>query len=91
MAAPGTGARSYPGLVDYGRTTGRSTPTARGTGPWWTVPDGRGRFYAGGFGFQRVACVPSTDLVVVRLGQTAEADYATPRAWFDELIAAFDT
>lgn len=57
---------------------------------WWTSPDGRGRFFASGFEWQRVACVPTSDLVVVRLGKTAEDDYPTPVAWFDELIALFD-
>ena len=38
-----------------------------------------------------MACVPATDLVVVRLGRTPEDDYPTPRAWFDELVACFDT
>jgi CubicO group peptidase (beta-lactamase class C family) len=57
---------------------------------WWTYPDGRGRFFASGFEWQRVACVPTSDLVVVRLGKTAEDDYPTPVAWFDDLIALFD-
>ena len=52
--------------------------------------DGRGRFYASGYGFQRVVCVPSSDTVIVRLGQTAEDDYATPRAWIEDMVALFD-
>ncbi|MEM7140722.1 MAG: serine hydrolase [Actinomycetota bacterium] len=57
---------------------------------WWTYPDGRGRFFCSGFEWQRVACVPSSDLVVVRLGKTAEDDYPTLVDWFDRLIALFD-
>ena len=77
--------------VDDGRTTrARDDDGGEYGAHWWTVPDGRGRFYASGFEWQRVACVPTTDLVVVRLGKTPEADYETPRAWFDELIALFD-
>jgi len=82
-------ARSW---VDDARTTrGRDDETGGEYGShWWTYPDGRGRFFASGFEWQRVACVPSSDLVVVRLGKTAEDDYPTPVAWFDELISLFD-
>ena len=77
--------------VDDARTTRALDETGMGYGShWWTYPDDRGRFYASGFEFQRVACVPSRDLVVVRLGKTAEDDYPTPKAWVDDLIAAFD-
>jgi CubicO group peptidase (beta-lactamase class C family) len=77
--------------VDDGRTTRALDDEGNYYGAhWWTYPDDRGRFYASGFEWQRVACVPTTDLVVVRLGKTAEDDYPTPKAWFDELIALFD-
>jgi CubicO group peptidase (beta-lactamase class C family) len=80
------------GWVDDGRTTrARDDDGGEYGAHWWTTPDGRGRFYASGFEWQRVACVPTTDLVVVRLGKTAEDDYDTPARWFEELIAAFDT
>ncbi|MEM8705334.1 MAG: serine hydrolase [Actinomycetota bacterium] len=57
---------------------------------WWIAEDGRGSFYCSGFELQRVICVPTTDLVVVRLGKTPEADYDTPKAWLEEIIALFD-
>ena len=77
--------------VDDARTTRACDDDGIGYGShWWTYPDGRGRFFASGFEIQRVACVPSSDLVVVRLGKTAESDYPTPKAWFDELISLFD-
>ncbi len=57
---------------------------------WWTAEDRRGTFYASGYEFQRVVCVPTSDLVVVRLGKTPEDSYETPKAWLNELIAAFD-
>lgn len=77
--------------VDDGRTTRAVDEEGNHYGAhWWTAPDGRGRFWASGFGYQRVVCVPATDLVVVRLGNTAEDDYETPRVWMDELVACFD-
>ncbi|MEQ8842840.1 MAG: serine hydrolase [Acidimicrobiales bacterium] len=77
--------------VDSGRATrARDVDGGEYGEHWWTSSDGRGRFYASGFEWQRVACVPSSDLVVVRLGKTAEEDYPTPVAWFDELLALFD-
>ncbi len=57
---------------------------------WWTAEDGRGTFYASGYEMQRVFCVPASDLVVVRLGKTPEADYDTPKAWLEDLITCFD-
>ncbi len=57
---------------------------------WWTAEDGRGTFFASGYEFQRVVCVPTSDLVVVRLGKTPEDSYDKPKAWLEELIAAFD-
>ncbi|MEO0492117.1 MAG: serine hydrolase [Actinomycetota bacterium] len=57
---------------------------------WWVAEDGRGTFFCSGFELQRVLCVPTTDLVVIRLGKTPEADYDTPKAWLEEIIALFD-
>lgn len=77
--------------VDYGRATRAVDDEARRYGAhWWTIDDGRGRFYASGFEWQRVMCVPSSDLVAVRLGKTPEADYPTPLAWFEDIISLFD-
>ena len=52
--------------------------------------DGRGTFFCSGFELQRVLCVPSSDLVVVRLGKTPESDYDTPKRWLEEIVSAFD-
>jgi CubicO group peptidase (beta-lactamase class C family) len=77
--------------VDDARTTRACDEDGIGYGShWWTYPDDRGRFFASGFELQRVACVPTSDLVVVRLGRTPVEDYPTPKAWFDELIGVFD-
>jgi CubicO group peptidase (beta-lactamase class C family) len=77
--------------VDDARATrARDDDGAEYGAHWWTYPDERGRFFASGFEWQRVACVPTSDLVVVRLGKTSEDDYPTPVAWFNELIALFD-
>lgn len=77
--------------VDDARTTrARDEDGGEYGAHWWTYPDGRGRFFCSGFEWQRVACVPSSDLVAVRLGKTPEDDYPTLVDWFDRLIAAFD-
>lgn len=77
--------------IDDARTTrARDEDGGEYGAHWWTYPDGRGRFFCSGFEWQRVACVPSSDLVVVRLGTTPENDYPTLVSWFDELIAHFD-
>jgi len=77
--------------VDDARTTrARDDDGAQYGSHWWTYPDDRGRFFASGFEWQRVACVPSSDLVVVRLGKTPQADYPTLVGWFDDLIGLFD-
>ncbi len=57
---------------------------------WWVADDGRGTFFCSGFELQRVICVPSSDLVVVRLGKTPESDYDTPKRWLEEIVSAFD-
>ncbi|HAB58352.1 MAG: serine hydrolase [Acidimicrobiaceae bacterium] len=57
---------------------------------WWVADDGRGTFFCSGFELQRVLCVPSGDLVVVRLGKTPESDYDTPKSWLEEMVSAFD-
>ena len=57
---------------------------------WWVHEDGRGSFLFSGFELQRVVCVPTSDLVVVRLGKTPMADYDTPKRWVDDIIALFD-
>ncbi len=77
--------------VDYGRATRAidDEDATRYGAHWWTADDETGRFHASGFEWQRVVCVPSSDLVAVRLGKTPETDYATPREWFDEVIALF--
>lgn len=57
---------------------------------WWVANDERGSFWCSGFEMQRVICVPTSDLVVVRLGKTPQADYDTVKTWLAEIIAAFD-
>lgn len=57
---------------------------------WWVHEDGRGTFFCSGFEIQRVVCVPSSDLVLVRLGKTPQEDYETPKRWVDDIIALFD-
>ena len=57
---------------------------------WWVHEDGRGTFFCSGFEIQRVICVPTSDLVIVRLGKTPQEDYDIPKRWLDDIIALFD-
>jgi len=77
--------------VDYARTP-RATDDDGGIygAHWWLAGDDRGTFYPSGYEWQRVICVPSTDLIIVRLGKTLEADYEVPVEWMNTLITTFD-
>ncbi len=77
--------------VDYARTT-RATDDDGGIygAHWWLAGDNRGTFYPSGYEWQRVMCVPATDLIIVRLGKTLEADYEIPVNWMKSLITTFD-
>ncbi|MEM9203906.1 MAG: serine hydrolase [Actinomycetota bacterium] len=57
---------------------------------WWVHDDGRGTFFCSGFELQRVVCVPTSDLVIIRLGKTPQQDYETPKQWVDDIIDLFD-
>ena len=90
-AGSGTARRSSPGSGSTtsaapGPSMTRAVTTAR-TGGW---PTTAGTFFCSGFELQRVLCVPSSDLVVVRLGKTPESDYDTPKRWLEEIVSAFD-
>jgi len=79
------------GWVDYARTRRATTDEGDVYGAhWWLADDGRGTFYPSGYEWQRVMCVPTSDLVIVRLGKTLEEDYDTPVQWMKDLIAEFD-
>jgi len=77
--------------VDYARTP-RATDDDGGIygAHWWLAGDDRGTFYPSGYEWQRVMCVPASDLIIVRLGKTLEADYEVPVDWMKSLISTFD-
>ena len=60
------------GWVDHGRTLRSIDPeNCRGYGAqWWVVGDEFGSFWASGYEGQMTVCVPSLDLLIVRLGKT---------------------
>jgi len=77
--------------VDYARSPRATDDEGSIYGAhWWLADDGRGTFYPSGYEWQRVMCVPASDLIIVRLGKTLEADYEVPEAWMKSLIATFD-
>ncbi len=89
----GTGVRQIvpADWVDYARTRRAMDDDGGIYGAhWWLADDDRGTFYPSGYEWQRVMCVPSSDLIIVRLGKTLEADYDTPVEWMKELISEFD-
>lgn len=62
---------------------------------WWVHDDGLGTFAAHGYEGQRILCVPSRDLVVVRLGKTPPRPATHDRdpdpvdAHLDRIVACF--
>ena len=84
--------------VDDARTP-ISLPTGHACGygsHWWDHHDGRGTFAAHGYEGQRITCVPTSDLVIVRLGKTPPqssdltSDPNPVDILIDKLIACFD-
>lgn len=86
------GTRLLPeGWVDYARTPDGVSDEGQQYGAhWWIRPDGRGSFQCQGYETQRIRIVPSSDLVVVRLGKTQAPNGAVVDEWLDEIIATFD-
>lgn len=79
------------GWVDHGRRA-RSFDAENDRwhgAQWWVLGDDVGTFWANGYEGQFILCVPALDLVAVRLGKTAKADYPALRDWRDGLTAAF--
>lgn len=62
---------------------------------WWVHDDGLGTFSAHGYEGQRITCVPTRDLVIVRLGKTPPTPKDRDRdphpvdVYLDKLIACF--
>jgi len=77
--------------VDYARTP-RAVDDEGGIygAHWWMADDDRGTFYPSGYEWQRIMCVPASDLIIVRLGKTLEPDYEVPVNWMQSLISTFD-
>ena len=79
------------GWVDHARTW-VSTDPEDGLGygaQWWLYDDGLGTFAAKGYEGQAILCVPSLDLLVVRLGKTPAEHKPALEAWYRDLIGCF--
>ncbi|MCP5044137.1 MAG: serine hydrolase [bacterium] len=76
------------GWVDHARTT---TPASGGEygAHWWLRIAGEDSFYCSGFQGQYIVCIPSRDLVIVRLGVSSPEQREPIRAWFSDLAAPF--
>ena len=81
------------GWVDYARTPTFQQPGGEVDGAygahWWLDRAGPGSFSACGFEGQHIALCPDTDVVIVRLGVTPEADQPAVRAWVEDLANVF--
>jgi CubicO group peptidase (beta-lactamase class C family) len=77
------------GWVDHARTT---TPGSAGEygAHWWLRLVGEDSFHCSGFQGQYTLCVPSRDLVVVRLGVSTPEHRESVRLWLAEFVALFD-
>jgi CubicO group peptidase (beta-lactamase class C family) len=80
-----------PGWVDYGRTVQSVDPEDGPYGAhWWGVAgDTLGTFRASGYEGQSITICPTHDLVVVRLGKTAAANYPDLARWRADVVRAF--
>ncbi|MBI2710931.1 MAG: serine hydrolase [Actinobacteria bacterium] len=79
-----------PGWVDAARTPVSWDERLWHSMHWWVWDDGRGTFAADGFEGQRILLVPSTDLVVVRLGKTLGDHGDVLDAHLEQILACFD-
>lgn len=77
------------GWVDHARTTTSNSDREYGA-HWWLRLAGEDSFHCSGFQGQYILCVPSRDLVVVRLGVSQIEQREVIRPWFSELAALFD-
>lgn len=77
------------GWVDHARTT---TPGSLGEygAHWWLRLAGEDSFHCSGFQGQYTLCVPSRDLVVVRLGVSTPEHRESVRLWFPQFVELFD-
>ena len=57
---------------------------------WWLKHDDRVTFAVTGYGGQHLRLVPSTDLVIVRLGESTQGQRDTLLAAGDAVATAFD-
>ena len=81
------------GWVDYARTQS-AVPTGpdewQGYGAhWWLGLGGPGSFSANGYGGQYVVLVPQKDLILVRHGDSHEAQGERVKRWIGEVAACF--
>jgi len=78
------------GWVDHARTT---TPGAEGEygAHWWLRLVSEDAFHCSGYNGQYIVCVPSRDLVLVRLGLSSAEQRDDVRPWITEIADVFAT
>ncbi len=76
------------GWVDHARTTTRASEGEYGA-HWWLRIAGEDSFFCSGFQGQYIVCVPTRDLVIVRLGVSTPEQREVNREWLAELAALF--
>lgn len=77
------------GWVDHARTTTEGSEGEYGA-HWWLRLVGEDSFHCSGFQGQYIVCVPSRDLIVVRLGVSQPEQRDTFAAWLREFVEQFD-
>jgi CubicO group peptidase (beta-lactamase class C family) len=77
------------GWVDHARTTTEDSEGEYGA-HWWLRLAGEDSFHCSGFQGQYIVCVPSRDLIVVRLGVSQPEQRDTFAVWLREFVEQFD-
>ncbi len=77
------------GWVDHARTTTPGSEAEYGA-HWWLRLVGEDSFHCAGFQGQYIVCVPSRDLVLVRLGVSSPEQREALEPWLRDFVARFE-